>query len=136
MRVFLDTNVLASAFGTRGLCADVLRAVLTEHDLITSEFVLVELERVLSEKFRVPQKTIHAILTFLRRFHVEPISEDFPDILVSDPDDLKSLASAISSKSDVLVSGDRDLLAIKDTSTIEITDPRGLWRMLKKQSRK
>ena len=83
----------------------------------------------------MPQKTISAILTLLRRFHVEPMSEDFPDILVRDPDDLKILTSAISSKSDVLVSGDKDLLAIKDAVTIKITDPRGLWRMLKKRGR-
>jgi len=27
VRVFLDTNVLASAFGTRGLCAEVMQAM-------------------------------------------------------------------------------------------------------------
>ena len=32
MRVFLDTNVQVSAFATRGLCADVLRLVLAEHE--------------------------------------------------------------------------------------------------------
>jgi len=37
VRVFLDTNVLASAFGTRGLCADVLHIILREHELITGE---------------------------------------------------------------------------------------------------
>ena len=40
MRVFFDTNVLVSAFLTRGLCADLLRLVLTEHTLVTSEGVL------------------------------------------------------------------------------------------------
>ena len=42
MRVFLDTNVLASAFGTRGLCADVLRLIMAEHELITGEVVVEE----------------------------------------------------------------------------------------------
>ena len=37
MRVFLDTNVLVSAFATRGLCADVLRHVLADHQLAASE---------------------------------------------------------------------------------------------------
>ena len=31
MKVFLDTNVLASAAATRGLCADVLREVFASH---------------------------------------------------------------------------------------------------------
>jgi hypothetical protein len=34
VRVFFDTNVLVSAFLARGLCADLLRLVLTEHTLV------------------------------------------------------------------------------------------------------
>ena len=34
VRVFLDTNVLVAAFATRGLCADVVRTVLAEHELV------------------------------------------------------------------------------------------------------
>ena len=47
MRVFFDTNVLVSAFLARGLCADLLRLVLTEHTLVTSEVVLAGLESML-----------------------------------------------------------------------------------------
>ena len=36
MKVLLDTNVLVSAFATRGLCADVLRLVLTEHEMVVA----------------------------------------------------------------------------------------------------
>ena len=52
MRVFLDTNVLASAAATRGLCADVLREVLTSHELLTSAQVLSELKRVFEDQVR------------------------------------------------------------------------------------
>jgi predicted nucleic acid-binding protein len=34
VRVFLDTNVLVSAFAARGLCADTLELVLLEHELV------------------------------------------------------------------------------------------------------
>ena len=51
---FLDTNVLASAAATRGLCADVLREVLTSYELVTFAQVLNELERVLRTKFGIP----------------------------------------------------------------------------------
>ena len=40
MRVFLDTNVLISAFATRGLGADVVNLVLAEHQLVLGESVL------------------------------------------------------------------------------------------------
>jgi predicted nucleic acid-binding protein len=59
--VFFDTNVLVSAFLARGLCADLLRLVLTEHILVTSEVVLAELRDVLSRKGRLPPQQINAI---------------------------------------------------------------------------
>ena len=43
MRVCLDTNVLVAAFATRGLCADVLRTLVTKHDLVIGEVTLTEL---------------------------------------------------------------------------------------------
>ena len=49
MKVFLDTNVLAAAFATRGLCADLVRYVLAEHQLITGDVVLDELRDVLTK---------------------------------------------------------------------------------------
>ena len=42
MKVVLDTNVLASAAATRGLCADVLREVLAEHELVICKQVIDE----------------------------------------------------------------------------------------------
>jgi uncharacterized protein len=40
VRVALDTNVLVSAVATRGICADVLRVVLTEHELVVGARVV------------------------------------------------------------------------------------------------
>ena len=56
MRIFLDTNVLASALGTRGLCADILREVITSEELIVSKPLLVELNRILAKKLRLQRK--------------------------------------------------------------------------------
>ena len=51
MKVFLDTNVLVSAFTARGLCTDLFRYLLAEHEVMTGEVNLVELRRVLAEHF-------------------------------------------------------------------------------------
>ena len=66
MRVFLDTNVLVAAFATRGLCADVLRTILAEHELLLSPTVIEELTRTLTEKIPVPESTVREIAAFLR----------------------------------------------------------------------
>ena len=52
MKIFLDTNVLVSSFITRGLCADLFRIIVAEHELILSDYILTELETVLDQKIK------------------------------------------------------------------------------------
>ena len=72
MRVFCDTNVLVSVFLARGLCADLLRLVLSEHALFCSEVVVAELRDVLGRKGRLPLEQIEAIKASLRDQPVAP----------------------------------------------------------------
>jgi predicted nucleic acid-binding protein len=50
VRIFLDTNVLASAIATRGLCAELFEGIIADHELLISREVLRELERTLQGK--------------------------------------------------------------------------------------
>lgn len=84
MRVFPDTNVLASAFGTRGLCADVLRLAFAEHELLTGEIVIEELRRVLSRKFALPARAVAEVEAFLRGYHVQPKPRSLPSLPLRD----------------------------------------------------
>ena len=134
MRVFLDTNVLVAAFATRGLCADVMRAVLAEHQLITGEVVLAELRDVLDRRIKLPAATIADIVALLRTQEVVPKPLKPSDVPVRDPDDRWILASATAGRADVLVTGDQDLLAVAEEATLPILDPRGFWNLLSKGS--
>lgn len=137
MKVFLDTNVLVSGFATRGLCADVIRLVLAEHELITADVVLNELKRVLKHKIQLPGEQIQEILTFLESQTVQPKPTAPSSIPVRDEEDQWVLASALAAKADVFVTGDKDLLdAAKEVSGLTITDPRGFWNLAKKRPRK
>ena len=136
MRVFLDTNVLVAAFATRGLCADVLRQVLAEHELVTGEVVLAELERTLVRKLGLPRRVVDDVIMLLRRYHVEPRPKKKPNLTVRDPDDLWILASVLAAKADVLVTGDQDLLVVQGQEAIIITTPRGFWEMSKERRKK
>lgn len=131
MRVFLDTNVLVSAFATRGLCADVLRHILAEHDLITGEVIIVELRRVLRDRIKVPAPTIVAIEQLLRDQVVVPKPAEPHSLPIRDPGDRWVLASAVAGKADVLVTGDTDLLEMASRSPLPIVDPRGFWNMVR-----
>lgn len=132
MRVFLDTNVLVAAFATRGLCADVVRAVLTDHQLIIGEVVLSELRDVLNRRIKLPAATVDDILALLRAQEVVPKPAKPSDVPVRDPDDRWILASAVAGRSDVLVTGDQDLLVMADKAPFPILDPRGFWNLLSK----
>ena len=134
MRVFLDTNVLVSGLATRGLCADVIRLVLAEHQVIIADVVLNELKRVLKHKIHLPGEQIQEILAFLESQTVQPKPiSPFP-IPVRDEDDQWMLASALAAKADVLVTGDKDLLDVaEEVRNLTITDPRGFWNLAKKR---
>ena len=130
MKVFPDTNVLVAAFATRGLCTDLLRTILAKHELVLGQVVLVELERVMRDKLRVPEAVIAAALELLREYPVAAPTEPLPRIRCRDKDDIVVLACALASGADVLVTGDRDLLVLAGKSPLRIVDPRELWTLL------
>ena len=131
MRVFLDTNVLVSAFATRGLCADLLRHVLAEHELIIGEVVIVELRRVLRDRIKVPSRTVAAVERLLRDQLVVPKPAKPHPLPIRDTDDRWVLASAVAGQADVLVTGDSDLLEMASRAPLPIVDPRGFWNMVR-----
>jgi len=133
LRVALDTNVLISAYTARGLSSDVFRCVLLDHDLVLSEKVLSEFERVTVTKFGVPKKYVSDFVKELGQHHVEPLpSGDVPFEFVRDPDDRVVLQSAIAAKAAVLITGDRDLLDVRDEiSQIKVQTPREFWNSLR-----
>lgn len=127
MRVFLDTNVLVSAFATRGLCADVLRVVLAEHELMIGEVNIQELTRVLLDKMAVPAGVVRGIEDLLLEQSVIPKPAAPSAVRIRDEDDAWVLASAEAGNAEVLVTGDRDLLDVAAKTSIRILDPRGFW---------
>jgi uncharacterized protein len=133
VRVFLDTNVLVSAFASRGLCADLVRHVLAEHELIVGEVVLAELRRVLLERIRLPRTTIAEIEALLRDQVVVPRPPHPAAVEIRDPSDRWILASAIAGNAEVLVSGDNDLLDLRGRVPLSIASPRQFWEMVRRR---
>ena len=130
MRVFLDTNVLASAFGTRGLCADVLQIILEKHELVTGELVIEGLRRALSTKFGMPADIVKGYERFLRGYHVEPEPRQLPNLNLSERADLMIVASAIDARAELLITGDKGMLELKKKPKgLRIISPREFWNL-------
>ena len=136
MKVFLDTNVLASAAATRGLCADVLRLVFASHQLFISEQVLKELKSVLRFKFGVSQDLTDDFIWLLQQDTVLAQPAQVPRVELQDKDDLFILAVAMAAGAEVLVTGDKELLRLGHLEGLEILSPRELWEKLKVQQRR
>jgi putative PIN family toxin of toxin-antitoxin system len=131
VRVFLDTNVLVSAFVARGLCADLVRYLLAEHELLTGELNLVELRRTLRGKLGASAEQVAGVEAQLRSQTVVPKPASRLALRVRDADDAWVLASAVAGEADLLVTGDRDLLAIADKAPLPILSPRDAWARLR-----
>ena len=134
MRVFLDTNVLVSAYTARGICNDLVRLVLAEHELVTGEVNLAELRRVLKGKFRAPPELVTELERQLRAETIVPKPRRPSALPIRDPDDRWVLASAVAGHADFLVTGDHDLLSVAGRSPVPIVDPRGCWERLRSGS--
>src|SRR2546425_8483486 len=95
VKVFFDTNVLISAFTTRGLSADLFRLVVAEHELLTGEVNLTELRRVLRDQFNVPPAEIALLEDQLRAQTIVARPAAPSNLPLRDADDGWVLASAL-----------------------------------------
>ena len=129
MRVFLDTNVLASALTTRGLCSDLFEVVLQSHEMLTSDHVIGELKRILPSKLGQSKEVTDGFINLLRT-HALLVTHEHPPPSLPAPDDEPIVACAIEGNADVFVTGDKALLELRKVDHLQIVSPRDFWEML------
>lgn len=126
MRLYLDTNVVLSAIlFPNGRSAVFFRHALTHHTIVMGSYIIDELRDVFQRKFPSRCDAFETFLTELAYENVitpeNPDTSNYPEI--RDPKDLPVLISAIESRCDYLITGDKDLHELKDNSRIEILSP-------------
>lgn len=131
MRVFLDTNVLVSAFASRGLCAEVLELVLLDHDLLLGPHVLHELESALREKVKLSAVRSAEIVDFIAGEAARIVAKAEPAIVNADAADALVLGEALAGHAELFVTGDAALLRLEAIGTIKIVSPRQFWEVLR-----
>lgn len=123
MRVVYDTSVLATIVSRRDLVIQLKADVLTGNvSLVTSPFILDELERVLIAKFGMTKQGARSRVRLLARVAevVEPrgitqVSRDVND----DP----ILATALTGQTEYIVTLDQDLLVLMGHEGVRIVTP-------------
>jgi len=134
LRVFLDTNVLVSAFASRGLCADLFELILLEHELVIGAQVLIELRRSLRQKIKLPAGRCDEIIEFLREDASTLVESANPVTAAVDDDDALVLGEAIAGHAEVFVTGDAVIQRLAEIDQMKILSPRGFWDYLHSQS--
>jgi len=123
----MDTNVLVSAFFWDGNERDVnqrCREGLLRS--ITSPDILKELDRVLINKFRLPESPRRMYLRMITMTSEVVLLKGEVSVIKEDPTDDKVLETAIVGSADIIVTGDRHLLSLGCYEGIRIIQAREL----------
>ena len=132
MRVIIDANVVIAAVAARGLCEALMELCLEHHQIIFCEGLLNEVENKLRDKLKVPSPIISDYLKFLRDNAKIYVPDQVEANLCRDPHDLMVLGLVSAGKVAVIVTGDKDLLSIKEYQGVPIMTPRCFWESNKK----
>jgi putative PIN family toxin of toxin-antitoxin system len=122
-RVILDTNVLISSFVFGGNPREILELVKNkEVEGLISPTLLAELGDVLAKKFQYPKERILQAERKLKKIFkiIHPVKLINA---VADDADNRVLEAAVEGRCGYIVTGDKDLLTLKDYRGIKITTP-------------
>lgn len=124
MRIVLDTNILISALIFPGVSAEIFDFIVQNHEIILSEWIIKEFIRKCRDKFKIPSKTLRETLRHLRdKISIQVPEGSIPDIC-RDPDDNNILWIANTVRAEIILTGDQDLLILKEFGNSQILSPR------------
>ena len=130
MRVLLDSNVWLAILTTDGQCRRLWRAVRGGFQIHASPDILGEIEEKLRRKFGFTPRHARLLTHFVRRQTI-PVEINSPAPKVCrDPDDDLILAAALKAGCTHLVTGDNDLLVLKEFEGVVIVTPGAFAKLL------
>jgi putative PIN family toxin of toxin-antitoxin system len=135
VKIVFDPNVLFSAFITQGLCPALYEECLQGAEIIVSPHILSGLATQLRAKARLTnletREVIEAVRADSKVIRPRPLAKR----ICRDLDDDAILAAALSAKADAIVTGDQDLIVLKNFRSISIWNPRDCLAHLATQER-
>jgi putative PIN family toxin of toxin-antitoxin system len=133
VRIVFDTNVLVAAFTSIGLCHQAYEHALARTDIVTARRLLEELHDTLTGKMKIDPSLADEILAELANELeiVEPVP--LLKSICRDEDDDWVLATARAGHSEIIVSGDKDPLVLKQFQGIKILSPRQFVEWMDRQ---
>jgi putative PIN family toxin of toxin-antitoxin system len=123
VKVVVDTNVIIAGLVAEGVCRDIVKRRLPVCELFTSRALLDELAEKLREKFGLQPDELSLLKIYADEATViKPLR--LPKPVCRDTDDDEVLATALAAKAEIILTGDKDLLVLKEFQKIKILSPR------------
>lgn len=127
MRILIDTNILISGLFFGGLPKRLLAEIDENFNVCVNEKILSEYnqqidKKVSNPKYHLDEKIRGKFFNSLQSFEIKSDLK-----ICRDPDDDKFINCAIDAKAIYIVSGDNDLLTIKNFAGIEIVTAREFY---------
>ncbi|EIE01055.1 MULTISPECIES: putative toxin-antitoxin system toxin component, PIN family [Leptospira] len=126
LKVLIDTNVYISAILFGGKPKVILEELISGKIIgYISDSILKEIEETLKKpKFKLSEEFISIVLSEIESLTEKIVNISLKDYAgLRDRDDYHILESAISAKVDYLITGDQDLLVLKNLKSLKIISP-------------
>jgi putative PIN family toxin of toxin-antitoxin system len=126
MKIVIDTNVFVSSFFWGGHPREVFERVINGFDeLYITDEILKEIMSVMSsKKFDVNKNEIEDYIRIIEKYSKNIVSKNIPKPISRDKSDDKILQCGLDGNVDYIVTGDNDLLVLKEHKTIKIISPK------------
>ena len=131
MNIVIDSNVYIAAFATHGICHLLLESCIVDHNVFVSDFILGEVKGKLTNKIKLPVKTVSEIIDYLNSQTIVTNPQKKLSGISRDPDDDNIISLAVATKAQYIVSGDKDLLDLKHYQSILIVSPKAFSEILR-----
>lgn len=131
MNIVLDSNIYIAAFASHGLCHALMELCIDTHALFVSNEILSEVQKGLEKKIKLPPRLITEIIFFLKQSTTPMIPEKLKKSLCRDPNDDHVLGLCLAAKAKYIVTGDNDLLDLRNFDGVSILKPRQFWEVLR-----
>ena len=136
MKLLFDSNVWVAAFGTHGLCKQLVEQAIVLDEAAAIELVLCpavrqEVMRILEHKFRLGMDELARAKRILSEIATVPDGVWQPANAFPDPDDAPIIAAALAAGADLFVTGDKALLELGEVEGLPIVTPRAAFLTLR-----
>lgn len=130
MKIVLDASVIIAAFAAHGLCEAVFELCLDSHQLLVSAALIDELQAAFRKKLKLPAATMQSITALILENATMLTPASVAKEACRDQNDLHILGLAAAGGAELLVTGDKDLLILKNFRGCRILSPREFSRRI------